>query len=118
MLNAPLRDILIAPKTAAEVATYLSARVADLPSGTTFDLVIIGAGPAGLAAAVYGASEGLTTIVIEVRRRWWSGRNELHDPQLPWVSSRCIRGCASRNVRVSKLFGSVRRSSTARVPKQ
>lgn len=65
VLNAPLRDILIAPKTAAEVATYLSARVADLPSGTTFDLVIIGAGPAGLAAAVYGASEGLTTIVIE-----------------------------------------------------
>ena len=30
-----------------------------------FDLVIIGAGPAGLAAAVYGASEGLTTIVLD-----------------------------------------------------
>ena len=30
-----------------------------------FDLVIIGAGPAGLAAAVYGASEGLRTVVIE-----------------------------------------------------
>lgn len=30
-----------------------------------YDLVIIGAGPAGLAAAVYGASEGLRTIVIE-----------------------------------------------------
>jgi thioredoxin reductase (NADPH) len=30
-----------------------------------FDLCIIGAGPAGLAAAVYGASEGLTTIVLE-----------------------------------------------------
>jgi thioredoxin reductase (NADPH) len=30
-----------------------------------FDLVIVGAGPAGLAAAVYGASEGLTTIVLD-----------------------------------------------------
>jgi thioredoxin reductase (NADPH) len=31
----------------------------------TFDLVVIGAGPAGLAAAVYGASEGLSTMVVE-----------------------------------------------------
>jgi thioredoxin reductase (NADPH) len=34
---------------------------------TTYDLVVIGAGPAGLAAAVYGASEGLRTIVLERR---------------------------------------------------
>jgi thioredoxin reductase (NADPH) len=36
-----------------------------LPDVRNFDLVIIGAGPAGLAAAVYGASEGLRTVVIE-----------------------------------------------------
>jgi len=30
-----------------------------------YDLVIIGAGPAGLAAAVYGASEGLKTVIVE-----------------------------------------------------
>lgn len=30
-----------------------------------YDLVIVGAGPAGLAAAVYGASEGLRTVIIE-----------------------------------------------------
>jgi thioredoxin reductase (NADPH) len=30
-----------------------------------YDLVIVGAGPAGLAAAVYGASEGLSTLVLE-----------------------------------------------------
>jgi thioredoxin reductase (NADPH) len=30
-----------------------------------YDLVIVGAGPAGLAAAVYGASEGLKTIIVE-----------------------------------------------------
>jgi thioredoxin reductase (NADPH) len=32
---------------------------------TVYDLVIIGAGPAGLAAAVYGASEGLKTLILD-----------------------------------------------------
>jgi thioredoxin reductase (NADPH) len=31
----------------------------------TFDLIVVGGGPAGLAAAVYGASEGLSTLVLE-----------------------------------------------------
>jgi thioredoxin reductase (NADPH) len=35
------------------------------PSGRMFDLLVIGAGPAGLGAAVYGATEGLTTAVID-----------------------------------------------------
>jgi thioredoxin reductase (NADPH) len=35
------------------------------PAGKTYDVAIIGAGPAGLAAAVYGASEGLRTLLIE-----------------------------------------------------
>ncbi len=35
------------------------------PGSPFYDLVIIGGGPAGLAAAVYGASEGLTTALIE-----------------------------------------------------
>lgn len=34
---------------------------------TLYDVVIIGAGPAGLAASVYGASEGLRTLLIEKR---------------------------------------------------
>ena len=34
-------------------------------SSTVYDVAIVGAGPAGLAAAVYAASEGLSTIVIE-----------------------------------------------------
>ncbi len=44
------------------------ARLVDLqttPRATEYDTMIIGGGPAGLAAAVYGASEGLRTIVIE-----------------------------------------------------
>jgi thioredoxin reductase (NADPH) len=35
------------------------------PAAGAYDLVIIGAGPAGLAAAVYAASEGLRTLVVE-----------------------------------------------------
>lgn len=39
--------------------------VSTQPAAEVYDLVIIGAGPAGLAAAVYGASEGLRTLVVE-----------------------------------------------------
>jgi len=35
------------------------------PTRSHYDLAIVGAGPAGLAAAVYGASDGLSTIVFE-----------------------------------------------------
>src|SRR6202163_3436094 len=35
------------------------------PSRSEYDLAIYGAGPAGLSAAVYGASEGLKTVLIE-----------------------------------------------------
>lgn len=39
--------------------------IASRPSSEQYDLVIVGAGPAGLAAAVYGSSEGLSTALIE-----------------------------------------------------
>ncbi len=39
--------------------------IATEPAAAEYDTVIVGAGPAGLAAAVYGASEGLGTIVVE-----------------------------------------------------
>ena len=46
-----------------ELATALGLRTrAECP---LYDLVVVGAGPAGLAAAVYGASEGLRTAIIE-----------------------------------------------------
>ena len=36
-----------------------------IPAGEVFDVAVVGAGPAGLAAAVYGSSEGLRTVVVE-----------------------------------------------------
>jgi thioredoxin reductase (NADPH) len=45
----------------------LASRVglATVPSAGFYDLVVIGGGPAGLGAAVYGASEGLRTVLVE-----------------------------------------------------
>ena len=37
----------------------------ELDADADFDIVVVGAGPAGLAAAVYASSEGLSTLVIE-----------------------------------------------------
>lgn len=49
--------------TDSELAATLG--LTTTPAGDFYDLVVIGGGPAGLAAAVYGASEGLKTVLIE-----------------------------------------------------
>jgi thioredoxin reductase (NADPH) len=49
----------------AEMA--LSHGIQIRPTAPVYDLVVLGAGPAGLAAAVYGGSEGLDTLVVETR---------------------------------------------------
>ncbi|CAM5664622.1 Thioredoxin reductase OS=Streptomyces glaucescens OX=1907 GN=SGLAU_02660 PE=4 SV=1 [Streptomyces glaucescens] len=48
-------------------APDLAARVglATTPTAEFYDLVVVGGGPAGLGAAVYGASEGLRTVLVE-----------------------------------------------------
>jgi thioredoxin reductase (NADPH) len=54
--------VLVDPSN-AEVAEALGIRTR--PEATTYDVAVVGAGPAGLAAAVYGASEGLRTTILE-----------------------------------------------------
>jgi thioredoxin reductase (NADPH) len=51
--------------TPGGLAEYLGLTIDSLPE-RCFDLVVVGAGPAGLASAVYGASEGLRTLVVEM----------------------------------------------------
>jgi thioredoxin reductase (NADPH) len=53
---------LIEP-TDAELAAVVGLNVD--PSERFYDLVVVGGGPAGLGAAVYGASEGLRTVLVE-----------------------------------------------------
>jgi thioredoxin reductase (NADPH) len=48
----------------AELGRLIGLRTTP-PRGAVVDLVVVGGGPAGLAAAVYGASDGLETIVLE-----------------------------------------------------
>lgn len=60
-----LRQGVIAPTSVREVAAAIYGRPEDIDIDTVVDLCIVGAGPAGLAAAVYGASEGLSTVVVE-----------------------------------------------------
>ncbi|BBZ45758.1 fused response regulator/thioredoxin-disulfide reductase [Mycobacterium parmense] len=75
LLNAAGADSLRLPVVVTERGATLvepsDAELADTlglttnPSQDFYDLIVIGGGPAGLAAAVYGASEGLRTVLIE-----------------------------------------------------
>jgi len=64
LVVTPEGQALAAP-TKAEVAGLVGLSTA--PVRDFYDLVIVGGGPAGLGAAVYGASEGLRTVLVERR---------------------------------------------------
>jgi thioredoxin reductase (NADPH) len=62
------QHVLIDPSNAEVVDAFAKSVPFGMnirPQQRTFELVVVGAGPAGLSAAVYGASEGLDTLVVE-----------------------------------------------------
>ena len=70
LCDAPLYPVLLFEDGTRLVAPSLRAlaeavHLRTVPANGDYDLAIVGAGPAGLAAAVYGASEGLRTVIFE-----------------------------------------------------
>lgn len=57
-------DMVLRNPTIAEAAACFGLN-AGIDERGVYDLIVVGAGPAGLAAAVYGASEGLNVLVVE-----------------------------------------------------
>ena len=57
-------DVVLRNPSNAEAAACFGLN-AGIDEGGVYDLIVIGAGPSGLAAAVYGASEGLNVLVVE-----------------------------------------------------
>jgi len=58
----PDADVLVEP---ADAELAVKVGLATTPAQDFYDVVVIGGGPAGLGAAVYGASEGLRTVLVE-----------------------------------------------------
>ena len=75
------------------------------PERMDFDVVVVGAGPAGLSAAVYGASEGLEHAGGRPGRHRGPGHVELADPQLPRLPTRGQRPAARAERRLRPGLG-------------
>jgi thioredoxin reductase (NADPH) len=58
-------DRVLRNPSAEDLARVVGLKPPSIPTQDVWDLIIAGAGPSGLAAAVYGASEGLTTVVLD-----------------------------------------------------
>ena len=62
---ALMPDRVLRRATPGELAQTLGLSYRGSDSGASVDVTVVGAGPAGLAAAVYAASEGLTTVLLD-----------------------------------------------------
>jgi thioredoxin reductase (NADPH) len=98
---------VVSRPTLRDVAQRLALQTrARLPE---YDTMIIGGGPAGLAAAVYGASEGLRTVVVE--REAPGGRPALpRGSRTTWGSPAAFPATSSRAARSSRRDASGQRS--------
>ena len=96
-----------------------SAQLADLlglnaapHGGEIYDLVVVGAGPAGLAAAVYGASEGLSTLVVEAEAPGGqAGTSSRIENYLGFPTGISGQALAGRAITQAHKFGAVLRVS-------
>ena len=96
-------EVVVDP-TDIDVAEALGFRTSH--PGLACDVAIVGAGPAGLSAAVYAASEGPLRHGRRPERARVAGRHELANPQLPRLPARAERGeLTNRATEQAWLFG-------------
>ena len=86
--------------------------VPDLHGHTEYDVIVVGAGPAGLATAVYAASEGLSVLVLDSRSFGGPSGRFFKDRKLSGISDRNFRPSTHRTRLHSstEVWGSVRSS--------
>lgn len=65
VVHSPQLSTIVSRPSNADLGGVMYAQPAQLAEGRAFDLVVVGSGPAGLGAAVYAASEGLSTLVLD-----------------------------------------------------
>ena len=94
-----------------DVAVNIYGAPSDIDLDTVVDLAIVGGGPAGLAAAVYGASEGLETVVVEAEAVGGGGEVEQAGPLerrehrlLDFVIGRVLGDAEQRHQAVAGVF--------------
>src|SRR5919199_4556526 len=85
----PAGQVLRSP-TAAELGAAVGLDVE--PRTDFYDLVVVGGGPAGLGAAVYGASEGLRTVLVEKRATGGQAGESSRNENYPGVPDRVSGG--------------------------
>ena len=104
---------LLRGATIGQLAEFLGITVANLPD-RCFDLVVVGGGPAGLAAAVYGPSEGLSTLGVEaVAVGGQAGSSSRIENYLGFPTGICGSDLTQRALVQAKKFGAALTSPCA-----
>jgi len=65
LVHSPQLSLVMSRPSNADLGGLLYGEPDEVAAGEAFDLVVVGSGPAGLGAAVYAASEGLNTLVLD-----------------------------------------------------
>ncbi len=65
LVHSPQAEAVVSNPSVGDLGAFMYGTPLDLDAGAVCDLLVVGAGPAGLGAAVYGASEGLDTLVLD-----------------------------------------------------